>query len=94
MQRIQGRSNPESELAGAYSASKAAVHVLHEALRMELAPLGVQVISVQLAAVLTALIDKSNFSQLQSKCAAWHVCMCTLAPGQDFWASKSTLIVK
>ena len=43
------------------------MQALHEALRMELAPLGVQVVLVQLSSVLSALVDKSNASQLQAE---------------------------
>ena len=44
--------------------SKAALHTLNEALRMELAPFGVEVLLVQLGAVLSALVDNSNSAQL------------------------------
>ena len=37
---------------------------MNEALRMELAPFGVEVLLVQLGAVLSALVDNSNSAQL------------------------------
>ena len=43
--------------AGAYCASKAALHSLSEAMRMELAPFGIQVVTVQPGAI------QSNFGQ-------------------------------
>lgn len=49
--------------AGAYCASKAAVHALSEAMRMELAPLGVQVMEVQPGAIDT------HFAKNASACA-------------------------
>ncbi|MEL6816047.1 MAG: SDR family NAD(P)-dependent oxidoreductase, partial [Cyanobacteria bacterium J06598_3] len=47
--------------AGAYCASKAALHSLSEALRMELAPFGIQVITVQPGAI------RSSFGQAAEK---------------------------
>ncbi|MEZ2874583.1 MULTISPECIES: SDR family oxidoreductase [Pseudomonas] len=49
--------------AGAYCASKAAVHALSEAMRMELAPLGVRVMEVQPGAIDT------HFAKNASACA-------------------------
>lgn len=45
--------------AGAYSATKAAVHLLSECLRMELAPLGISVVEVQPAAVQSKVADNA-----------------------------------
>lgn len=47
--------------AGAYCASKSALHALSDAMRMELAPFGIEVITVQPGAVL------SNFGAVASK---------------------------
>jgi NAD(P)-dependent dehydrogenase (short-subunit alcohol dehydrogenase family) len=43
--------------AGAYCASKAALHMLGDALRMELAPLGIEVVTVQAGAVVTGFAE-------------------------------------
>ncbi len=45
---------------GAYSASKAAVHMLSDALRMELAPFGIQVVTVQPGAVASAFGERAK----------------------------------
>jgi short-subunit dehydrogenase len=45
---------------GAYSASKAAVHMLSDALRMELAPFGVKVVTVQPGAVVSAFGERAK----------------------------------
>jgi NAD(P)-dependent dehydrogenase (short-subunit alcohol dehydrogenase family) len=49
--------------AGAYCASKAALHALTEALRMELRPFGIEVIAVQPGAVASSL-GKTGTSQV------------------------------
>lgn len=46
--------------AGAYCASKAALHALGDALRMELAPLGIRVVTVQPGGVTSALGDNAS----------------------------------
>lgn len=46
--------------AGAYCASKAAVHAISDALRMELAPLGVRVMEVQPGAIGTRFADHAS----------------------------------
>lgn len=46
--------------AGAYSASKAAVHALSDALRMELAPFGIQVVTIQPGGVRSAFGDHAE----------------------------------
>lgn len=46
--------------AGAYCASKSALHALSDALRMELAPLGIKVITVQPGGVTSALGDNAS----------------------------------
>lgn len=46
--------------AGAYCASKSALHALSDALRMELAPLGIRVITVQPGGVTSALGDNAS----------------------------------
>jgi NAD(P)-dependent dehydrogenase (short-subunit alcohol dehydrogenase family) len=46
--------------AGAYCSSKAAVHSLSDALRMELAPFGIQVVTVQPGGVLSAFGDHAE----------------------------------
>ena len=46
--------------AGAYSSSKAAVHSLSDALRMELAPFGIQVVTVQPGGVRSAFGDHAE----------------------------------
>lgn len=45
--------------AGTYCASKAALHALSDALRMELAPFGVQVVTVQPGSIKSSLSDNS-----------------------------------
>lgn len=45
--------------AGAYSASKAAMHLVSDCLRMELAPLGIRVVEVQPAAVQSQVADNA-----------------------------------
>ncbi|KPK06113.1 MAG: hypothetical protein AMJ64_09955 [Betaproteobacteria bacterium SG8_39] len=47
-------------LAGAYCASKAALHALTDALRMELAPFGIRVVSVQPGGVRSAFGDSAE----------------------------------
>lgn len=46
--------------AGAYCSSKAALHALSDALRMELAPLGIEVVTVQPGGVLSAFGDHAE----------------------------------
>lgn len=59
--------------AGVYCASKAAVHALNEAMRMELAPLGVRVLEVQPGAIDTRFADNAaDHAQLSvSKDSPW-----------------------
>ncbi|MGH8381879.1 SDR family oxidoreductase [Pseudomonas sp.] len=46
--------------AGAYCASKAAVHALSDALRLELAPMGIRVMEVQPGAIATQFADNAQ----------------------------------
>ena len=46
--------------AGLYCASKAAVHALNDAMRMELAPLGVKVVLIQPGAIATGFADAAS----------------------------------
>ncbi|WP_442112271.1 SDR family oxidoreductase [Pseudomonas sp. NUPR-001] len=55
--------------AGAYCASKAAVHALCDALRLELAPMGVRVMEVQPGAIATQFADNAQ-SQAEQVLAA------------------------
>ena len=59
--------------AGAYCASKAAVHALSEAMRMELAPLGVRVMEVQPGAIDTSFAKNASAQaeQLIGQQSAW-----------------------
>lgn len=67
--------------AGAYCASKAALHALGEALRMELAPLGIQVITVQPGGVTSALGDNAS-----AGVDAW------LKEGNLYWSLRDDII--
>lgn len=60
--------------AGAYCASKAALHSLSEALRMEMAPFGIQVVTVQPGAI-ASNFGQSAEAQLQAtaKPDSWYV---------------------
>lgn len=49
-----------SPFAGAYCASKAAVHSLSDAYRMELAPFGIQVVTVQPGAIASSFGDNAS----------------------------------
>lgn len=59
--------------AGAYCASKAAVHALSDALRMELAPLGIRVLEVQPGAIDTHFAKNATeqAEQLINEGSAW-----------------------
>lgn len=59
--------------AGAYCASKAAVHALSDALRMELAPFGIRVLEVQPGAIDTHFAKNASdqAEQLISERSAW-----------------------
>ncbi|WP_263262652.1 SDR family oxidoreductase [Pseudomonas sp. RIT-PI-S] len=59
--------------AGAYCASKAAVHALSDALRMELAPFGIQVMEVQPGAIATRFADNASAEaeQVIAEGSAW-----------------------
>lgn len=59
--------------AGAYCASKAAVHALSDALRMELAPFGVRVMEVQPGAIATCFADNASAAaeQVIAEGSAW-----------------------
>ena len=59
--------------AGAYCASKAAVHALSDALRMELAPLGIRVLEVQPGAIDTHFAKNATeqAEQLITEGSAW-----------------------
>ncbi|WP_439852013.1 SDR family oxidoreductase [Pseudomonas syringae] len=59
--------------AGAYCASKAAVHALSDALRMELAPFGVQVMEVQPGAIASSFAKNASHEaeQLISEQSPW-----------------------
>ena len=48
--------------AGAYCASKAALHMMSEVLRMEVAPLGIDVVVVQPGAVRSSVAEKSSLN--------------------------------
>jgi NAD(P)-dependent dehydrogenase (short-subunit alcohol dehydrogenase family) len=59
--------------AGAYCASKAAVHALSDALRLELAPFGIQVMEVQPGAIATRFADNASAEaeQVIAQGSAW-----------------------
>lgn len=59
--------------AGAYCASKAAVHAASDALRMELAPLGVRVMEVQPGAIATRFAEQAGIQaeQLINERSPW-----------------------
>ncbi|POR69340.1 SDR family oxidoreductase [Pseudomonas syringae] len=59
--------------AGAYCASKAAVHALSDALRLELAPFGVQVMEVQPGAIASSFAQNASHEaeQLISEQSPW-----------------------
>lgn len=67
--------------AGAYCASKAALHALSDALRMELAPLGIRVVTVQPGGVTSALGDNAS-----AEVDRW------LKPDNLYWSLRDDII--
>lgn len=67
--------------AGAYCASKAALHALSDALRMELAPLGIKVITIQPGGVTSALGDNAS-----AEVDRW------LTPSNLYWSLRDDII--
>jgi len=69
--------------AGAYCASKAALHALNDALRMELKPLGIQVVNVQPGKIQSALGDNAT-----AGVDAW------LNEGSRYWHLKAAIYAR
>ncbi len=58
--------------AGAYGASKAALHHLSDALRIELAPFGIHVMTVQPGAIASRFGDNAHTSTENGQTASWY----------------------
>ncbi|MEM6520199.1 MAG: SDR family oxidoreductase [Cyanobacteria bacterium P01_D01_bin.71] len=58
--------------AGAYCGSKAALRAMSEALRLELAPFGIQVVTVHPGAITSAFGDNARLSQSVGNTDSWY----------------------
>ena len=72
-----------SPFAGAYCATKSAVHALSSALRMELAPFGIKVITMQPGGI------RSNFGAAAARGVAEQI-----APGSLYYAASDAMVAR